>query len=57
MPFQDVFDRRQAVPFRGGGTIMITIDLASGMYGFAAGVILATSVLVTAVLLEDMFRR
>ena len=36
---------------------MITIDLASGMYGFAAGVILATSVLVTAVLLEDMFRR
>ena len=36
---------------------MIMIDLASGMYGFAAGVILATAVLVTAVLLEDMFRR
>ena len=36
---------------------MITIDLASGMYGFAAGVILASVILVTAGLLEDMFRR
>ena len=36
---------------------MITIDLESCMFGFAAGVILASVILVTAVLLEDMFRR